>query len=230
MLINVAISGDRNMMKKEAKKIPKHKQLTILIRHMWNVKTKVIPVIRGANGTISKSFRKYLSNIPGKHKVKELHKTAILGTACILWKVLTSKYTAFNIGNNITYTNYKLYYNRSIITNQTIHNNRPDKVMFDKTIKEAYLIDVAIPKSHNLHSTITKKLQKYTDLTEALIRIWQLKMAYIIPLAQFTTGIIPNKLHESLKLLNLHPTLYILMQEAVISNTHCIVRKFLAEQ
>ena len=55
---------------------------------MWNVKTKVIPVITGATGTISKSFRKYVSNIPGNHEVKELQKTAILGTAQILRKVL----------------------------------------------------------------------------------------------------------------------------------------------
>jgi hypothetical protein len=33
---------------------------------MWNVKTRMIPVIIGATGTISKSFRKYLSTIPGK--------------------------------------------------------------------------------------------------------------------------------------------------------------------
>ena len=55
---------------------------------MWNVKTKVIPVIIGATGTISKSFRKYVSNIPGKHEVKELHKTAILDTAHTFRKVL----------------------------------------------------------------------------------------------------------------------------------------------
>jgi len=55
---------------------------------MWNVKTKVIPVIIGATGTISKLFRKYVSNIPGKHEVEELQKTAILGTAHILRKVL----------------------------------------------------------------------------------------------------------------------------------------------
>jgi len=55
---------------------------------MWNVKTKVIPAIIGATGTISKSFRKYVSNIPGKHEVKERQKTAILGTAHILRKVL----------------------------------------------------------------------------------------------------------------------------------------------
>jgi hypothetical protein len=55
---------------------------------MWNVKTMVIPVIIGVTGTISKSFRKYVSTIPGNHEVKELQKTAILGTAHILQKVL----------------------------------------------------------------------------------------------------------------------------------------------
>ena len=88
MLIDTAISRDRNVTKKEADKILKYKDLTIEIQHMWNVKTKVIPVITGATGTISKSFRKYVSNIPGKQEVMELQKTAILGTGHILWKVL----------------------------------------------------------------------------------------------------------------------------------------------
>jgi len=41
-----------------------------------------------ATGTISKLFRKYVSNIPEKHEVKELQKTAVLGTAHVLRKVL----------------------------------------------------------------------------------------------------------------------------------------------
>ena len=69
-------------------KILKYKDFAIEIERMWNVKTKVIPVIIGASGTISKSFRKYVSNIPGKHEVKELQKTAILGTTHTLRKVL----------------------------------------------------------------------------------------------------------------------------------------------
>jgi RNase P/RNase MRP subunit POP5 len=32
----------------------------------------IIIIIIGATGTISKSFRKYVSNVPGKHEVKEL--------------------------------------------------------------------------------------------------------------------------------------------------------------
>jgi hypothetical protein len=56
---------------------------------MWHVKARVIAVIIGATGTISKSFRKYVSNIPGTHDIRELQKTAILGTAHILRKALT---------------------------------------------------------------------------------------------------------------------------------------------
>jgi hypothetical protein len=89
MLIDVSISGDRNVIKKEAEKILKYKDLTTEIQRMWNAKTRVIPVIIGATGNISKSFRKYVSNIPGNHEVRELQKTAILGTAHILRKVLT---------------------------------------------------------------------------------------------------------------------------------------------
>ena len=63
MLIGVTIPEDRNIIKKEAEKILKYKDLIIEIQRMWNVKTKVIPVITGATGTISKSLTHYLSNI-----------------------------------------------------------------------------------------------------------------------------------------------------------------------
>jgi hypothetical protein len=88
MLIDVAIPRDRNVIKKEAENILKYKNLIIEIQRMWNVKPKVMPVITGVTGTVSKSFRKYLSSIPGKHDIKELQKTAILDTAHILRKVL----------------------------------------------------------------------------------------------------------------------------------------------
>jgi hypothetical protein len=57
MPIDVAIPGDGNVIKKVAEKILKYKNLITEIQRMWNVKTKVTPVIIG----------------------KELQKTAILG-------------------------------------------------------------------------------------------------------------------------------------------------------
>jgi hypothetical protein len=81
-------NNNNNNNNKGAEKILKYKDLIIDIQRMWNVKTRVIPVIIGATGTISKSLRKYLSNVPGKNEIKELQKTAILVTAHMLRQVL----------------------------------------------------------------------------------------------------------------------------------------------
>jgi len=66
MSIDVAIPEDRNVIKKEAEKILKFKDFRIGIQRMWNVKAKVIPVIIGATGTISKS----LKTVPEQHTEK----------------------------------------------------------------------------------------------------------------------------------------------------------------
>jgi hypothetical protein len=55
VLLDVTITGDRNVIKKEVKNILQYKDLTTEIQCMWYVKTKVIPVKTGANGTISES-------------------------------------------------------------------------------------------------------------------------------------------------------------------------------
>jgi hypothetical protein len=56
-------------------------------------------------------------------------------------------------------SSYQLYSDRSMTTDRTIHNSRLDVVMLDKTNNEEYLMNVAIPSSHKLHSTVTEKLQ-----------------------------------------------------------------------
>jgi hypothetical protein len=53
MFTDVAISGDQNVIKREAEKILKCKDLIIEIQHMWNVRTNVIRIIIiGVTGTI----------------------------------------------------------------------------------------------------------------------------------------------------------------------------------
>jgi hypothetical protein len=46
---------------------------------MWNVQVKVILVITVATGTISKSLRQYLSDLPGKQEIKELQTNSHIG-------------------------------------------------------------------------------------------------------------------------------------------------------
>jgi len=75
-------------MKKEAENILKYGEVTTDIQNLWNVKTEVIQLMTGTTGSVSESFTKYLSSMPGKQDIKELQKTAILRTAHAIWKVM----------------------------------------------------------------------------------------------------------------------------------------------
>jgi hypothetical protein len=69
VLIDAAISGDRNLIKREAEEVLKYKDLAKKKTTYVECKKKVIPLIIQAAGIISKSFRKYLSDTPGKNQI-----------------------------------------------------------------------------------------------------------------------------------------------------------------
>jgi hypothetical protein len=48
----------------------------------------IIPVITGATGVVTRSLKKNLETVPGKHSIDSLQKIAILGTSHIIRKAL----------------------------------------------------------------------------------------------------------------------------------------------
>ena len=56
-LIDVAIPADRNVVQNEAEKKLKYKSLCIEIQRMWNLKCTIIPIIIGATGIVTRSFK-----------------------------------------------------------------------------------------------------------------------------------------------------------------------------
>jgi len=83
-LIEVAIPADRNVVQKEVEKKLKYKSSCIEIKRMWNLKCTIIPVIIGATGIGTRSLRKNVEAVPGKHSIDSLQKTVILGTSHII--------------------------------------------------------------------------------------------------------------------------------------------------
>lgn len=126
-------------------------------------------------------------------------------------------------------TDFKLYWDRTIITDKTIHFNRPDITLHDKQNKTVFLIDIAIPNTHNLTTTFTEKNTKYTDLAIEIKTQWQVQSVKTIPIVISSTGVIPYTLHTSLKTLNIPRSTHILLQKATILNTCRIVRKFMGK-
>ena len=70
-------------------KIDKYQDLKREISKIWDLrKVEVIPVIVGALGCVSKSIKTWIDKIGVNVKISLLQKTALLGTARILRKVL----------------------------------------------------------------------------------------------------------------------------------------------
>jgi len=138
-----------------------------------------------------------------------------------------SPYYKCTPANVLVNENFKLYWNRSILTDQTIPLNRPDITFMNTKTKNTFLIDIAVPNTHNLAKTITDKQNKYQELVKEICAMWKQKAAQVIPIVISSTGVIPKSLSESLTRLNLHLNTYIQLQKFVILCTCSIVRNFL---
>jgi len=134
------------------------------------------------------------------------------------------KYTPVIVLEN---ENFKLYWNRSILTDKTIPFYRPDITFMNKKTKNIFLIDIAFQNTHNLAKTVTDKQNKYQELANEICSMWKQKAAQVIRIVISSTAVIPKLLSQSLTRLNLHPNTYIQLQKSVILGTCSIVRKFL---
>jgi len=118
------------------------------------------------------------------------------------------KYTPAKVLEN---DNFNLYWNRSVLTDKTIPFNRPDITFISKKTKNTFLIDIAVPNTHNLAKTITDKQNKCQELANEICAMWKQNTAQVIPLVISSMGVIPKSLPQNLKRLNLHPNRYIKM-------------------
>ena len=80
--------ADRNVVLQKGEKKLKYKNLYVEIKQMWHLKCKIITVVTGTTGILTKGLRKNLEVIPGKHSTDSLQKTAILRTSHIMCQVL----------------------------------------------------------------------------------------------------------------------------------------------
>jgi hypothetical protein len=67
----------------------------------------------------------------------------------------------------MTITNNILIFDRTVLTDIHIQHNRPDIIILNKQQKQAYLLDIAVPNSHNITQTYNTKINKYLKLSAA---------------------------------------------------------------
>ncbi|XP_063955404.1 uncharacterized protein LOC135154101 [Lytechinus pictus] len=61
LIIDIAIPGDCRAWRKEEEKIQKYNDLAWELRRIWKVKTKVVPIVIGALGTVTSRHISFLA-------------------------------------------------------------------------------------------------------------------------------------------------------------------------
>jgi len=84
------------------------------------------------------------------------------------------KYTPANVLEN---EHFKLYWNRSTLTDKTIPFNGHDITFMNKKTKNTFPIHIAVPNIHNIAKTITDKQNKYQELANEICAVWKQKAA-----------------------------------------------------
>ena len=89
LIIDVAVPADTRVVEKEIEKIEKYQDLKREIVRLWELRTAmVVPVVIGALGSITKNFKDWMEKLNIRSTVGVVQKSALLGTARILRKVL----------------------------------------------------------------------------------------------------------------------------------------------
>ena len=92
VMIDVAIPDDDRVKEKELEKVEKYQLSKDEIANVYYMrKVIVVPVVIGALGAVSVNFKEYIKRIGAKVRLEVIQKTALLGTAKILRKVLYLK-------------------------------------------------------------------------------------------------------------------------------------------
>ena len=89
LIIDIAVPGDVRVYEKEQEKVEKYQDLKREIGRLWQMrKVQVIPVVVGSLGSVSKYFGLWLDKMGIPNEFAVIQKTALLGSARILRRVL----------------------------------------------------------------------------------------------------------------------------------------------
>ena len=89
ILVDFAVPWGRNVVRKEEEKITKYSPLALEVRRMYGMSTKIIPIVIGSLGVVSKNLPGYLRDLQVPDVLGGLQTSAVVGTTIILRKVLS---------------------------------------------------------------------------------------------------------------------------------------------
>ena len=77
IIVDIAVPGDCNVAQKEKEKREKYQDLARKIENLWKTRTKVVPVVAGALGSVSKQIKCHLEKIGIPDRKRALQKSEV---------------------------------------------------------------------------------------------------------------------------------------------------------
>ena len=118
--------------------------------------------------------------------------------------------------------NYKILWDFLIQCDRSIEACKPDLVLVNKHLKEAYIVDVAVPKDRLVSDREADKVQKYQDLRREIKRIWGLNKVSVIPIVIGALGGVSDKLPDFLDVLTSRVSVPQLQKSVLFSSTNIL--------
>ena len=87
-IVDLAVPADHIKNLKESEKKDKYLDLVGELKKLWNMKVKIVPIVIGAFGTITKRLLKRLEDLEVGGRIETIQTTALRRTARILRRVL----------------------------------------------------------------------------------------------------------------------------------------------
>ena len=88
LLVEVSIPADINLQEKTREKLDKYCELRVEVEQLCGMKTTIVPIVIGTTGVVLKDFKGHIEKLECEISLNTLQRTAILGTASILNRVL----------------------------------------------------------------------------------------------------------------------------------------------
>ena len=103
-------------------------------------------IIAGCEVLANKEYTERHNNV-----AKILHRALVLKYKI---KTVVEPYYRYEPEKVLENEKAKVYWDRTMMTDQTVTANRPDLIVMEKTTGKVFLIDVAVPCTHNMERTL----------------------------------------------------------------------------
>ena len=123
-----------------------------------------------------------------------------------------------------------VYYDKILPTARYIENSavKPDITIWNKTKREALLIEISVPSDYGLNSAERVKKTKYLPLCEDLKDSWRLRKIEVIPVIVGATGLVKKNLQQYLESIPGRPEV-LELQTAALLGSKTILKRTLAQ-